>query len=84
MQEEEQSVTGLPIEKDVVRYFRDGIDPRATAEKLATMYSYEEFEKYKEAFEFGEWKGSAMNALNNFNYHILPIMMRIAWGINER
>ena len=78
MQEEEQSITGLPIEKDVVKHFRDGIDPQATAEKLAIMYSYEEFEKYKEAFEFGDWKGPAMNALNNFNYDVLPIMMRIA------
>ena len=38
----------------------------------------EDFEKFKEAFEFGDWRGPAMNALNNFNYEVLPIMMRIA------
>ena len=74
----EQSVTGLPIEKDVLEIFRDGIDPQAAAEKLAIHYSYTDFEKFKEAFEFGDWSGPAMNALNNFNYEVLPIMMRIA------
>tara|TARA_R100001082_G_scaffold110595_3_gene90983 strand:- start:874 stop:1167 length:294 start_codon:yes stop_codon:yes gene_type:complete len=77
IQEEEQSITGLPIEKDVMEIFRDGIDPQAAAEKLAIMYSYEDFLKYKEAFEFGDWRGPAMNALNNFNYEVLPIMMRL-------
>ena len=75
----EDSISGyVDLEKDVMKIWKDGIDPRAAAEKLATWYSYSQFEKYKEGFEFGEWKGPAMNALNNFNYDVLPIMMRIA------
>ncbi len=49
--EEQQSITGLPIEKDVMKIFKDGIDPQAAAEKLATMYSYEQFEKYQNKME---------------------------------
>ncbi len=36
------------IEKDVMEIYRDGIDPQAAAEKLATMYSFRDFENFRE------------------------------------
>ena len=42
------------IEKDAMEIYRGGIDPQAAAEKLATMYSFRDFDNFRDAMQ---WKG---------------------------
>ena len=71
-----ENVTGLPVEDEVMGYYRDGIDPHATAEKLSLTYDRMEIEKLKEKFEFGDWKGD-FNA--RFLIFILDILDKMRY-----
>ena len=74
MQEEEQSRTGLPIERDAMEIYRDGIDPQAAAEKLATIpYSFRDFEKFRDAMQFK----NISHLLWDWNDEVLKHMMRL-------
>ena len=62
------------IEKDAMEIYRDGIDPQAAAEKLATMYSFRDFEKFRDAMQFKD----ISSTLYDWNDEVLEHMMRIA------